>query len=382
MKFELQSWTIKELADRVGDHVLNLNPSYQRNEIWTAPDQRELISTIRNQWPLPSLFVLQGGDGHDEMVDGKQRALAIFNYLNNNLRGPDREYFDELPSEEQTNFLNYELPVVVITDLEKTERVEAFYALVNKSGIRLNRPEITKAEFAETPFHKLIDELVNDERLSSLGVFTERNTVRMNNYELVAELLATAEFGFFDKKKGVDDLYKISDKKDPIWARLTKIFHDSINILVRLDRVFPLKITRFRKRADFLSLTYFFWQYRKIPNKDLEDAHRVFSTIAPGIAPSNLHCDVLRSYAHYCVSQSHLKASRVARHEILSNLLANTGDNPTAAQSSVLSYFGLEATREMLIKGESWASLNVDILERNIPADHFFGEPDSFEFPL
>ena len=382
MKFELESWTIEELVGRVGRHVLNLNPSYQRNEVWTAADQRELIGTIRKRWPLPSLFVLKGSDGHDEMVDGKQRALAIFNYLNNNLRGADREFFDELTSDEKKSFLTYILPVVVITDLEESERIESFYALVNKSGIRLNRPEVTKAEFAETPFHNLIDELASDERLFSLGVFTERNTVRMNNYELIAELLATAEFGFFDKKNGVDELYKNKDGADPIWNRLRQIFDESVSILVELDLSFPLKITRFRKRADFLSLTYFFWDNKATPIKDLKYAHRVFSTISPGIAPSNLRCDVLRSYAHYCVSQSHMKVSRVARHNILTNLLANTETEPTAAQSSVLLYFGLESSERSLNKGEVWTSINVNSLEKNIPNDHLFGEPDSFEFSL
>ena len=262
MKYHLESWKVDDLTRKVGDHSLNLNPSYQRNEVWTSSDQRELIRTVRNNWPLPSLFILRGRNCPDEMVDGKQRTLAIFNYLNNNLKGQDREYFSELSKEEQSRFLTYELPIVVITDLEGSQRIDPFYALVNKSGLRLNRPEVTKAEFSETPFHSLIDDLANDDRLRSLGVFTERNTIRMNNYELVAEFLATTESGFMDKKTGVDRLYRNGNKADPIWNKLRVAFEEIVPILISLDQAYPLKITRFRKRADFLSLSYFFWKNR------------------------------------------------------------------------------------------------------------------------
>lgn len=382
MNYKITNFTVSQLVGRVSDDKLSLRPSYQRNEVWTPADQRELISTILKGWPMPNLFILRKYSGRDEMVDGKQRTLAIYNYINDRYYGPDKKYFSELDKDKQSFFLNYEIPVVLIEPLTDGTRIEAFYALVNKSGLNLNRPEITKAEHAEKPFFKLVDRLTRDSRLLALDIFTERNKVRLNDFELISEVLATFAFGLFDKKTKIEDLYEIEDPKNEIWSKIENDFETLLGILSCLNDSIPLSKTRFKKRADFLSLCYFYYIHSNLQVSDLVKTHQVFYSVSPGIAPSNQLCDPLRAYAHNCVSQSNSKTARDARNMILIDLLANRTDKPSKSQTFVIEYFGISDEPKALVRGTEIYHLNYELLNSNRPDDHLFGEPESIEFKL
>ena len=73
-----ETWPIYQLVDS----PLNLTPSYQRGDVWSAADRSALIESILRGIPLPSIILLKkkGKDPH-EVVDGKQRLTAILRFV-------------------------------------------------------------------------------------------------------------------------------------------------------------------------------------------------------------------------------------------------------------------------------------------------------------
>lgn len=70
-------WPIFQLAQEPP----NLNPSYQRGDVWKNTDRQALIESILRGVPLPSIILLRTGPSSPyEVVDGKQRLTAILRF--------------------------------------------------------------------------------------------------------------------------------------------------------------------------------------------------------------------------------------------------------------------------------------------------------------
>lgn len=78
VKAEADVWPISDLAGT----DLNLNPSYQRGDVWRTGDRQALIESVIRGIPLPSVILLRTGpDTPHEVVDGKQRLTALLRFV-------------------------------------------------------------------------------------------------------------------------------------------------------------------------------------------------------------------------------------------------------------------------------------------------------------
>ena len=79
-------WPIMEVADEAVENRLNLNPSYQRADVWPKKTSQKLIESILRGIPLPSIILLEPSRADHasvvcEVVDGKQRLTAILRFI-------------------------------------------------------------------------------------------------------------------------------------------------------------------------------------------------------------------------------------------------------------------------------------------------------------
>lgn len=74
--------TIRTFADYAKDEDLDLNPSYQRDNVWSTSDSQLLIDSILRGIPIPSIILTEvGKDSKFQIVDGKQRLTAILRFI-------------------------------------------------------------------------------------------------------------------------------------------------------------------------------------------------------------------------------------------------------------------------------------------------------------
>lgn len=344
MKFESTTWRISKLAQLYEEGKINLSPPYQRNAVWTVKSQQRLLESILTGKPIPNFFLLKKEGENLEMIDGQQRARAILGYFKGLLVDHENLTFEQRLAraqnrrQEAARFLQYELSVTLVSGLDPAESVEAYYALLNSSGLRLNRPELKKAEYFATNFLALVMECAGDERIQGLRLFNTAAAARMNDVDFVSELLASIKYGVSDKKEKVDVLYEDDVTLDEA-ATLRRHFGTTMDIFSRLNNLTPICRTRYKQKNDFYTLFNFYFSIRNAPAQAHEHFYRVLCKVGPYIRPSQQACEPLRDYAYNCVTQSNSRNARQARHDFLKELLLNREERPTSTQEAVIRFF-------------------------------------------
>ncbi len=130
---------------------LDLNPPYQRGEVWGLLRKQNLIKSLVQGIPVASLIIndrTRSGKweymdaGFLVMIDGKQRTIAILDFLNSVFAVPgewfdeDRElvFFNQLPIAKQRGFRIYPIGVAE-GSLESLEQEAEVFDLVNFGGV-------------------------------------------------------------------------------------------------------------------------------------------------------------------------------------------------------------------------------------------------------
>lgn len=90
---------ISTLISDVEKGRTDLNPSYQRGDVWPTKDAQKLIESIVRGIPLPSVILLQPkGQMGAQVVDGKQRITSILRFVGRHpdaietVKNADRDY--------------------------------------------------------------------------------------------------------------------------------------------------------------------------------------------------------------------------------------------------------------------------------------------------
>lgn len=95
---EVKTMTIRNFSDFAKDNDLELNPSYQRDSVWSISDSQLLIDSILRGIPIPSIILNQlREDRKLQIVDGKQRLTAILRFIGQHPTA--REYVRSLGEE-------------------------------------------------------------------------------------------------------------------------------------------------------------------------------------------------------------------------------------------------------------------------------------------
>jgi hypothetical protein len=235
--------------------------------------------------------------------------------------------------------------------------IEEFYSRVNKTGKKLNRPELNKAQYFYTKFLALNEELAGSEEFNQLDLFTENSTNRMNDVDFVSELVAVLKFDLYDKKDKVDDLYE-SDLTDEEIEKLRKRFYRILKIIVKLNEIKQINGTRYCQRNDFFTLFHFIDKNIKLEDQTFAIFYKVLIAIEDEIAPSNDYCESFKEYAINCVSQSNSKRAREKRYGFFESLLLNAKSIPNETQKDILNFYELSMAK--LVKVESFYTINPD----------------------
>jgi hypothetical protein len=363
MKFKIEIWSVKQLLDLADSGKLDLNPPYQRNPIWTKSTQKHLIQSIKDGAPIPNLFLFMKGEDKYEMVDGQQRTRALKVFKNTNeiqLTKDDSEF-------KNGAFLKYQIPITIITEVSEGEYIEEFYYMVNSSGIKLNRPETSKAQFFSTTFLKLVEKLTTGDGFQELNIIPVSSQKRMMDRELVEELCALVLHGITDKKNQVDKIYE-SDIADKDSQSCEEKFNEILSHILRFNKILPLKETRYRQRNDFYTLFGFIKDNLNIEKVTLDYFYKTLLVLEKGIRPTKDACKPLSEYALNCVSQSNSAKARQARIEIFNEIFLNENETPTPSQNEILEFYSID--KESMLKKGKYFLFDVSALKKAFDTFH------------
>lgn len=363
MQYSLLEWNLQTLINYYDTNKINLNPPYQRGDIWSQPAKKRLIESIKLKYPLPIFFLYQNSNGTFDMVDGQQRTRTIIGYAKGFFLDLNRQSIEE--SDKHFFLVDYKISINMITRAEEGE-IEDFYYRVNKFGTTLNRPEILKAQFGNTILQKLVERIADSTQFISLNLFSISTLNRLSDLDFIAELLTLIKYGITDKKLTVDKFYEDKMFTEEDMQNIEKDFFNVLDDIIRFNDLVELKNTRYKQRNDFYTLFNFLLFNRQLHKNTLDYFYKILVLVGPDISPSQEKCFAFQEYAVNCVSQSNSKTAREERLKFFNELLLNKISTPQVEREpentieDVMRFYQLNAND--LIKLEDYYTLDVNKL--------------------
>jgi hypothetical protein len=215
---------VQTIVGRIRLKRLDLQPDFQRGDVWTDTKKRRLIDSILREWHVPPIHVVELKDGRQEVLDGKQRLTAIWDFVEGNITvdgkiepaDPRLEKFHnkkyaELDDETRERFNTFSLRFYRIQDYSPSEPGELFY--------RLNQPtNLTTAEQRNAfygPARQTIKNLV--QFLAASGVGSETlgfSNARMAHDDVLSRFCYSLHAGTLAEKvtaSAVTDVFRSAE---------------------------------------------------------------------------------------------------------------------------------------------------------------------------
>lgn len=235
---------ISELYNRIKEESLIPQPDFQRKFVWNRKHKEEFIETILKGYPFPEIYIAQSGidvekiETQEFVVDGQQRLSTIVQYIEES--DDSKEFgrlvkkYTALSEEEQKKFLNYNVVVRDLGDIESKSIIEIFRR-INLTQYSLKQVEIHNAVY-DGEFISTAKEIVNEIDQAIFPEFSETELSRMYDLHFVLLLLSTVENGgFFAGNKEIETyIIQYNDEYENS-LKIKKSFLKTFDFIKKLD---------------------------------------------------------------------------------------------------------------------------------------------------
>jgi hypothetical protein len=244
-----ESLIIQDIQGMAIRKELDLNPWYQRREVWTRPQKAYLINTIFEQKPVPTIYVRHSLDierekSIKEVVDGQQRIKALLEYLSGDFgaRHPEHKKpvkYASLTKPQQEKLRLTSISVGYLIGATDSDVIEIFGRL-NSVSKNLNLQEKRNAKYGGEFKQFSLAEASRRVRIwKDYGIFSSNDIARMAEVQFVSELAINMMDGLADYSAAViDGYYKKNDET----------FNEREELEIRMELVFR-KILALEKKT-------------------------------------------------------------------------------------------------------------------------------------
>jgi hypothetical protein len=149
IQFSYSSRPIVSLLRSYYSSGIDLEPDYQRGNVWTPEQEYMLIDSIYKNIDIGKFTVIRRSfkkrlSHYYEMLDGKQRLIALLRFYESRFRYKGK-YFHELCTRDQGHFTNYSVNYSECKPLTDEQKYRYFLKL-NTSGKPVDSSHIEKVE--------------------------------------------------------------------------------------------------------------------------------------------------------------------------------------------------------------------------------------------
>jgi hypothetical protein len=263
--------TVAWLYDIYKRDLLELDPPYQRRSVWNHSYKEYFIDTIIQNYPIPAIFLYEeideNGIAKYNVVDGKQRLTALFEFIQNvfpvsedatktELRG---KFFDEFPPGFKNKLWGYSILIEYLPTAEESV-INNIFDRINRNVAKLTPQELRHARFSGN-FISSVEEYTD--YLNNLFEFdfpriAPQSRKQMKDVEIVAQLFLLIEEKS-PKGYSKDNLDGIFSEKDEEWDKKSEVetsFKKTLSLIqeiINSDDSNKIK-DKFKTQVDFYSL--------------------------------------------------------------------------------------------------------------------------------
>lgn len=233
---------IATVFNRISEGDYDLQPDFQRGEVWPLSKQQRLIDSILRGWVVPPILLIKSGDHSlQQVLDGQQRLVSIRDFKKNKfpvdggVEPVDQRmqvlhglYYADLPPDVAKRFDRTPLRLYEITDYTPQEPAEIFF--------RLNQPTaLTSAEKRNAFFGPVRDQIRKAvEAFEDIGDSRERlgfSNSRMAYDDVFARLACVLEMGRLDRKVTASAVTEMYRRSEPLHQNVLRRIYHAIKML-------------------------------------------------------------------------------------------------------------------------------------------------------
>ncbi len=280
MKIITGSYSIARYCEELQAGKIIVNRTYQRGDkIWPTSAVSYLLDSILLGFPLPKFLLWQRTDLKTknttlEIVDGQQRSNAIRHFYEDKFiisTGTFRgNRYSTLEPSIQSEFLAYQVATDTFADTTE-DQVREVFRRMNSYTAPLNRQEQRHARY-QGEFKVFIASTVGEfsSVLLHLGVFNERQLIRMNDAELITDLVRAMQHGIETASAAkLDQIYAEYDQAFPHANQVGDALASAFELLLQLPElrqsplmtrygIYSLLLAIVNQRANFPALRRYF----------------------------------------------------------------------------------------------------------------------------
>ncbi len=258
---------VETIVSRIRSGDIDLQPDFQRGEVWGKPKKQRLIDSILRDWHVPPIHVIENRKTRkQEVLDGQQRLASIRDFvgglfpvdgntepLDPAIRALDGEYYRDLSEEWRRRFNQFTIRVFRIVDYQASEPAELFF--------RLNQPaSLTGAEQRNAffgPVREQIRELV--QYLEGKGLnksFLAFSNSRMAYDDVLSRTALAVERRTLAEKITSADLEALYRKDSPLRSETIDLIAEATRTLVEVAEGKRSAFPKFNKATLFSWLIF------------------------------------------------------------------------------------------------------------------------------
>lgn len=209
-------WTTETLVSQLRKGNIELNPVFQRREVWKPKRKSELIESIILNLPIPQIVLAERKDKPNTYIvlDGKQRLLSIRQFSSDADKESDsnftalplsgltvrkdlngQTYKDLADSSDHTStinaFDNHVIRTVVIRNWPNDTYLHRVFLRLNTGSVRLSTQELRQA-LIPGPFTDFLEEFASTSKELQKALGIEAPDFRMRDNEIFLRYMAFA----------------------------------------------------------------------------------------------------------------------------------------------------------------------------------------------
>ncbi|MGC9086011.1 MAG: HNH endonuclease family protein [Thermoproteota archaeon] len=194
--WQAKDFNTKHLYDMWKEGELNIQPEFQRFEVWDSTKKSRLIESALLEVPIPPIYLAEENDGKYSVIDGQQRLRSFFDFFDGHLalrgllvlRELNGKKFAELEKETKSSLRNFTPHVIIIKRESHPDIKFEIFERFNTGSVKLNDQELRNCIY-RGEYNNLLKELSENKDFQFLLGLNKPHR-RMIDRELILRFFA------------------------------------------------------------------------------------------------------------------------------------------------------------------------------------------------
>lgn len=231
-----------EIKRRVERKDIQLDPNFQRQNVWDNKQKSELIESILMGIPIPVFYFFESKEAKIQIIDGKQRITTVIDFMNDKFKlgklsiiKVSGKKFSDLDALLQRKIEDYQIDTYIIQPPTPEKIKFDIFDRVNRGGTRLNNQEMRNALYQGNAT-TLLDEL------SELDIFKEATghsieSKRMKDRYIILRFIAFVLYRYGVLPQEIQYQGNIDEFLAQVMTFLNELTNDNIELIadIRLE---------------------------------------------------------------------------------------------------------------------------------------------------